>query len=88
MKIFEIQTGGEKEWMYAISTIQALKEYCDVTGYSIHNFDDDDEITEVPEDEWNKLEVTFPDDSDQKVMTLEEYVKEIKAPHYMCSTVC
>lgn len=86
MRIYEIQSGGEKEWICANTAIQALKEYSNITGNSIHDFDDDDEIIEVSEDKWNEMEITFPDESDQKPMTFREYVKDIEAPHYMCST--
>lgn len=85
MKIFEIQTGGEKEWIYAISTIQALREYCEITGTYLCDFEDDAEIIEIPESKWDELKISFPDE-EKEAITFREYVKDTEAPHFMCST--
>jgi len=48
MKIFEIVWGdGEKEWIAANTTIQALKVYSSMTGVDLDDFEDDDNIIQT-----------------------------------------
>lgn len=79
-KIFEFEISGEREWMAATSIVQAIKFYN--TMVDISELDDDDNITEIPREDWGKLEVRNSeyDQNDPtenwEVKTFEEFVSE------------
>lgn len=54
MKIFEITAGKETVWMAAHTNIEALQQYCIITDTDLNDFNSYDEITELPESEWDK----------------------------------
>lgn len=87
MNIYELESGGEKEWILANTTIEALKVWNDTTGLDLIDLDSDDEINEVPKEKWSELKITFPDDEDEEDQTFEEFVKGRVEPMYMCATV-
>ena len=54
-KIFEIQIDGEKAWVCADTAIEALKTYCFITDQNIYDFENDDDIVEVPPEKWGSM---------------------------------
>lgn len=72
MKVFEIKwtSQDEKEWITAESLIAAIKFYCSETSWDIQDFEDDDEIREVPQEEWSKIKVKNDDNEILTVMEL------------------
>lgn len=87
MKVFELRWNSidEKEWIAAETNIQALKEYCSLTGMHIHELDDKDCIIEVPENLWSEMTITNteydPEDPDDwETMTFKEFMKNITSP--------
>jgi trehalose/maltose hydrolase-like predicted phosphorylase len=83
MKIYEFRwtSQNEKEWVSGRTAIEALKTYLEITDTSIIDLDDEDEIVEVPKEEWSKMTVlnteydeNDPDDFEE--MTFEEWMKQ------------
>lgn len=87
MKIFEIRwtSQGEKEWVAADTNIEALKKYCQITSVDLDDFDDQDEIIELPKSEWGKY--TVKDEDDQRVITFKQWMKENKHPDIIAGTM-
>ncbi len=88
MKIFEFQwtKQDEKEWVAASSIVAAIREYCSTTGSDWVDWDDNDDIVEVPEDKWGEYKLNDPDDFDS-VMTFAEWMKENPSGGMMCGTM-
>lgn len=82
MKIYELRwSSSEKEWISGRTIIEALKTYLSITGTDIIDFDNEDEIVEVPREEWSKMtvrnnEYDENDTDDFKEMTFEEWMKQ------------
>lgn len=83
MKIYELRqtSQDEKEWISGRTSIESLKTYFAITDTSIIDLDDEDEIVEIPKEEWPKMTVrnteydeTDPDDVEE--MTFEQWMKE------------
>jgi len=81
-KIYEIQISGEKEWVCADTAIEALKAYSSITDITLTDFEDDDDIVEVPKEKWSEMNIV---DTDGKmddegnypvVMTFSEYMEK------------
>jgi hypothetical protein len=82
MKIFEIRfaTENEKAWVYAQTNIDAIKTYCSVTSTGLYDFDEVDEVLELPKEKWSEFTV-YDDESeseDSNKMTFEQWVEENK----------
>ena len=81
-KIYEIQINGEKEWMCADTVIEALKAYCSITDTDLIDFDNDDDIVEVPKEKWHEMNIVDTDgDYDEEngypiTMTFAEYMEK------------
>ena len=56
-KIYEIQINGEKEWVCADTAIEALKAYSSITDITLTDFENDDDITEVPKEKWSEMNI-------------------------------
>ena len=83
MKIFEIQwtSQGEKEWVSGRTIIEALKTYLSVTGNDMSDMEDDDDIIEVPKEQWSLMTIRNTqydktDSDDFEEMTFEQWMKE------------
>ena len=94
MKIFELRwtSQDEKEWVSGRTIIEALKTYLSVTGTDIVDLEDEDEIIEVPKEEWSKMTVrntdydeTDPDDFEE--MTFEEWMKQNPSSDIIAGTM-
>jgi hypothetical protein len=95
MKIFEIQwkSQDEKEWVAANTTIEALKVYCSITGMDLINFEDDDEIVEIPKEKWKEMTVfnwdydpENPEDN-WKEKSFEQWMEEHSDPDIIAGTM-
>jgi len=76
MKIFEIRytDKNEQEWVCANSLIHALRVYCSITGMDLIEFEENDEIIEIPEAQWHTY--TIQDENGKVVKTFRQYMDE------------
>ena len=76
MKIFEITftKENEKAWIYAKSLIDCIKTYLRVTGASIGDFSEDDDIAQIPKEKWHEYTVLNTDNEDELPMTFDSWV--------------
>jgi len=80
-KIYEFSVGGEKEWVCADTLIEALKYYYDLTAMSISEFENDDDIIEIPKEKWAEMKITDTEgiEDDETgfpiLMTFAEYME-------------
>ena len=88
MKVFEFQwtKEGEKEWVAASSLVAAIREYSSSTGTGPSDWDDNDEIIEIPETEWDNHFCHDPDDIEDK-MSFSEWVKQNPHGGMICGTM-
>jgi hypothetical protein len=86
MKLYELSTCGEKEWIAANTIIEALQVYHHITGNTPLDLDSVDDINEVPEEKWKDIALCFPDDKDEPDITFAERMKEVTKPEYLAST--
>jgi len=75
-KIYEFQINGEKEWVCADTIVEALKFYFGLTDMSITDFENDDDIIEVPKEKWAEMKILNVDDEDdiRTETTFAEYM--------------
>lgn len=93
LKVFEIRwtSQGEKEWVAAHTNIEALIYYCDLTSMSISDFDEEDEIVEVPESQWAEMKIKnteydYEDPEDWEEMTISEWIEGRYRPEIIGGT--
>lgn len=84
-KIYRFDISAESEWVIARTAFEAIKLYCDVTGYTIGDFENEDDIFEVPESDWDTHKVMHDDGEPDK--TYREMMEGVVAPCYGWSTV-
>lgn len=84
LKIFEIETNGEKTWIAARSLIEALQTMITTTSISIHDFDHEDEIKEVDKSVWKDYKVT--DEYGVVELSFEQWMGVNKSPDIIAST--
>ena len=60
-KINEIQINGEREWVCADTAIEALRMYSSITDITLADFDNDDDIVEVPKEKWSEMNIVDTD---------------------------
>ena len=81
-KIYEIQINGEKEWVCADTAIEALKAYSSITDITLTDFENDDDIAEVPKEKWSEMTIvdTEGEYDEEKgfpiQMTFSEYMEK------------
>lgn len=85
LKIFEIRSGGEKQWICAYTNIQALKILLNLEDTGLNEYDDKDEIVEIPKEEWPKMLIRNSDEDD--FTTFEEYMKTATNPDIIATTI-
>lgn len=93
MKIYEFQVEGEKVWIAATTMISAFQTYCNRMGVSIEEMDYEDDVIEIPKEQWSELTVKNtdydPEDKDDwESMTFEEAIKNMKNPDLVALTIC
>lgn len=72
MKIFEFQINDEKDWVCANTIFHALKTHNSITGMDLIDFEDSDDIIEIPEEKWGEYRVTDEDGGEES--TFKEYM--------------
>lgn len=79
MRLFELKYNGETEWIAATTNIHALKVWSALTDNGISELDNEDEIREIPVEDWPTLtignqEYDSEDPNDWETKTLAEYM--------------
>ena len=94
LKIFELKWSSqdEKEWIAAHTNIEAIKTYCSITSINLIDFEEDDEIIELPESEWDKMTIRNidydPQDGDDWMeKTFAEYMQNQTEPDIIAGTM-
>lgn len=79
MKIFEFRYSSQdvKEWVCANTIIEAIKTYCSITGVDLIDFNDDDDIIEIPKEDWHKYNII----GEQNHITFEQYISNPENNH-------
>lgn len=85
MGIFEIRTGGEKVWVAANTNIHALKIHEFMSEMNLCEFENEDEIIEVPENKWSKMFVT--DEYGKQLYSFKDWMKKNTKPDIIAMTV-
>lgn len=91
--IYEIRISGEKEWICADTAIEALKFYRGLTDLDLVDFDDEDDIVEVPQSEWSKMNILdteqpMGDNGNYPIIeTFEEYMKHAQFTEIIATTI-
>lgn len=94
MKIYELQWNeqDEKEWIAANTVIEALIFYSELTGTSLIDWDEVDDIIEVPEEKWEELTVRntdydVNDPNDWESKSFKEFMKDCTKPEIIAGTM-
>lgn len=83
LKVFVFDS-GEYEMIAARTEEEARDIFTKMTG--VEDFEEY-EIEEYPEEEWDDLKISYPDDDPPCVKTLKEVMAEISEPEYLCSSI-
>ena len=93
MNIYEIQwqRQGEREWVAAHTTVEAIKVYCSATDMDLTDFDDEDEIVMIPREKWSGMVIynadyDKADPDDLKYKTFEQWMAENSRPDIIAGT--
>ena len=65
MKIYRLETSNEFYTIAANTTIEALQVFSEITEIGLDEFEKEDDIEEIPEEDWDNLEIQYPDDEDR-----------------------
>jgi hypothetical protein len=84
LKIFEINTGGEREWVAAYSNIHALQVVYSFNDVDLMDYNSHDEVKELPREKWD--EYTVKDEDDEATMTFAEWMQANKEPDMIATT--
>jgi len=93
LRIFEIRytASGEKEWVCAYTNIQALQLHMMYCGLSFYDYDSNDEIVEIPRDQWANFNIRNDDwdeeSADWQTKTFEEYMIGKTEPDIITGTM-
>ena len=91
-KIYEIRMAGEKEWICADTAIEALKFYQNLADIDLSDFEDNDDIVEVPKEKWSEMKIhdmesAILDIGEHPVIeTFEEYMKHAEFAEIIATT--
>lgn len=91
-KIYEIRIAGEKDWVCADTAIEALKFYCGLTDMDLVDFEDEDDIVEVPKEDWSNKTIVdtvshIYEDGDYPIIeTFEEYMNHAHETEIIATT--
>lgn len=94
MKIYELRwtSQNEKEWISGRTIIEALKTYLSITDLDMVDFADEDEIIEVPQEEWSNMTVrnteyneNDPDSFEE--ITFNEWIKRNPISNIIAGTM-
>lgn len=91
-KIYEFQINGEKEWICADTIFEALKFYHSLTDIDLVEFDDEDDIIEVPKEKWSSMNIlnieeSRDDDGNYPIIeTFEQYMQHAQFTEIIATT--
>lgn len=85
MNIYEFNISGEKFWICAKTTIEAIKVYSDHYDDDLSDFEDTDDILLLPADRWSTHHVT--DEYGNLEQSFLEYMQAAKEPGVIASTL-
>lgn len=80
-KIYEIRIGYEKYWVCADTAIEAIKAYLSITDTDMADFNNEDDIVEVPKEKWPEMNIIDTDAGMDDngiypvIMTFAEYME-------------
>lgn len=57
-KIFEFRINGEQEWVASKTLLMAIHTYCNIADLNTFDFDESDEVVELPREKWSEYKVT------------------------------
>jgi len=84
MKVYKL-ISSETEYFCGKTLIHALKVYLEDSNLMLnYDLSDDDDIQEVPKDEWH--EIKFKDEESGKTRTIAEHMKNANSAGVICST--
>jgi len=88
LKIYEFRYPNQdnKEWVAAHTNIEAIKVLCFINEVDLIDFDDEDELVELPESEWDTHAVIDPD-SEEPTITFTEWMKSNTKPDIIAGTM-
>jgi PHD/YefM family antitoxin component YafN of YafNO toxin-antitoxin module len=91
MNVYEIRTNGEKEWICASTLFECLKFYHGLNDLAITDFDDDDDVVLIPEEDWPLMNVIDTDETDETgehpiLHTFEQYMKTATSVDIIATT--
>ena len=83
-KAYEITVQGEKEWIIAHTAIDALQVYNNITDSDIIDFDCDDDIILLSEEQTDNITIEFEDDD--LAFSLTDLLNDAKKSYYVGGT--
>lgn len=91
LSIFDIEHDGETDTICAKTNINALQTLSILTDIDLVQFDEKDEVIEVPKDQWSIRRIRFHEDGDDDkpefFVSFEEYMATATGPEFMCSSL-
>lgn len=91
LRIFDIKHDGETDTVCAKSNINALLTLYNMTDVDLIDYNETDEVVEVPKEEWSNRRIRYNEDGDSDkpefFVTFEEYMATANCSEFMCSTV-
>lgn len=84
LKVFEIRVGGEKEWVCAYTNIGAIKVHSAITDMDLVEYEDTDEVIEIPENKWPEMRIMGDGDT---LNTFEQYMKKAMKPDIIATSL-
>ena len=91
-KVYELQTNGESQWMCAKTLVSALFKYEEITGVSLEEWDEEDDVVIVPKSKWKDMKILNPDEEDENgemlvIQTFDQYMSTANKVDMIASTV-
>ena len=93
MRAFNFKINGEEEIVAAETYIEAMRYYCKTNGWDLlgSDFDNKDDIEEIPEHKWGEIEVTNTeyddnDPEDLETVTLKMLMDGVVTPEIITSS--
>jgi hypothetical protein len=89
MKVYEIQWSKieEKSWVSAHTAIHAIQVYCSETSTDLGDFDDTDDIVELPEDKWATHTIDNSEDGEETETFAEFMARNPHVPALIAETI-
>lgn len=87
LRIFEFKINGETEWVAAITVIHAILVHSSATNMDLWEYDQEDEIIELPKSKW-KENVIKDADGEEEDISFYDWIKQAEnKADFMATTV-